>query len=114
MATQKITPCLWFDGNAEEAANFYVSVFPNSRVDAVVRAPGDYPSGGGADWSSTTSGAGPREFRANIPAGIPSIAQWPPDRSRFACRWLVPLCPARLVCTGFRSWQARSDAAGAG
>ena len=40
-----ITPCLWFDGNAEEAANFYVSVFPDSRVDAVHRSPGDYPAG---------------------------------------------------------------------
>jgi predicted 3-demethylubiquinone-9 3-methyltransferase (glyoxalase superfamily) len=29
---QKITPCLWFDGQAEEAAKFYVSVFPNSRI----------------------------------------------------------------------------------
>ena len=29
---QKITPCLWYDDNAEEAAHFYVSVFPNSRV----------------------------------------------------------------------------------
>ncbi len=28
----KITPNLWFDGNAEEAANFYVSIFPNSKV----------------------------------------------------------------------------------
>ena len=45
MATQKITPCLWFDGNAEEAANFYASVFPDSRVDNVQRAPGDYPAG---------------------------------------------------------------------
>lgn len=40
-----ITPCLWFDGNAEEAARFYASLFPNSHVDAVHRAPGDYPSG---------------------------------------------------------------------
>lgn len=40
-----ITPCLWFDGNAEEAAEFYVSVFPDSRVDAVHRAPSAYPSG---------------------------------------------------------------------
>jgi 2-polyprenyl-6-hydroxyphenyl methylase/3-demethylubiquinone-9 3-methyltransferase len=37
--------CLWFDGNAEEAANFYASTFPDSHVDAVHRAPGDYPSG---------------------------------------------------------------------
>ena len=45
MTRQKITPCLWFDNNAEEAANFYVSLFPDSRVDTVQRAPGDYPSG---------------------------------------------------------------------
>jgi predicted 3-demethylubiquinone-9 3-methyltransferase (glyoxalase superfamily) len=42
---RSITPCLWFDGKAEEAANFYASVFPDSRVDAVHRAPSDYPSG---------------------------------------------------------------------
>jgi len=41
----KITPCLWFDGNAEEAANFYASILPDSHVDAVHRAPSDYPSG---------------------------------------------------------------------
>ena len=40
-----ITPCLWFDGKAEAAARFYVSVFPDSRIDGVHRAPGDYPSG---------------------------------------------------------------------
>jgi predicted 3-demethylubiquinone-9 3-methyltransferase (glyoxalase superfamily) len=40
-----ITPCLWFDGNAEEAATFYTSLLPESRVDAVHKAPGDYPSG---------------------------------------------------------------------
>jgi 2-polyprenyl-6-hydroxyphenyl methylase/3-demethylubiquinone-9 3-methyltransferase len=41
----KIAPCLWFDGQAEEAANFYASVFPDSRVKSVNRAPGDYPAG---------------------------------------------------------------------
>ena len=40
-----ITPCLWFDGNAEEAANHYVALFPDSRVDNVDRSPADYPSG---------------------------------------------------------------------
>ena len=45
----KITSCLWFDGNAEEAANFYASLLPDSRVDAVVRAPSDYPSGSAGD-----------------------------------------------------------------
>src|SRR5690349_24215598 len=34
---QKITPFLWFDNNAEEAANFYVSVFKNSKVLSVSR-----------------------------------------------------------------------------
>jgi len=32
-----ITPFLWFDGNAEEAANFYVSLFPNSKVSGISR-----------------------------------------------------------------------------
>ena len=44
-----ITPCLWFDGKAEEAARFYVSLLPNSRVDKVQRSPGDYPSGKAGD-----------------------------------------------------------------
>jgi predicted 3-demethylubiquinone-9 3-methyltransferase (glyoxalase superfamily) len=34
---QKITPCLWFDTQAEEAANFYTSVFKNSRIKQVSR-----------------------------------------------------------------------------
>jgi predicted 3-demethylubiquinone-9 3-methyltransferase (glyoxalase superfamily) len=32
-----IAPCLWFDGHAEQAANFYVSVFPNSGIGAISR-----------------------------------------------------------------------------
>ncbi|RAW06603.1 hypothetical protein DKQ62_13175 [Halomonas elongata] len=40
----RITPFLWFDGQAEEAASFYVSVFPDSRIERVVRAPTDTPS----------------------------------------------------------------------
>jgi len=36
-STQKITPVLWFDGNAEEAATFYVSIFQNSKVLSVTR-----------------------------------------------------------------------------
>ena len=41
----KNTICLWYDKDAEEAARFYASVFPDSAVTAVHRAPGDYPSG---------------------------------------------------------------------
>ena len=38
-----ITPMLWFDGNAEEAARFYTSRFPNSHIDKVVKAASDTP-----------------------------------------------------------------------
>ncbi|MGN6525551.1 MAG: VOC family protein [Burkholderiaceae bacterium] len=41
----KNTICLWFDGTALDAATFYAETFPDSRVDAVHRAPGDYPAG---------------------------------------------------------------------
>ena len=34
---QKITPFLWFDGKAEEAVNFYVSIFKNSKVGSITR-----------------------------------------------------------------------------
>lgn len=39
----KIIPCLWFDGKAEEAAGFYVSLLPNSRIDRIRRLPMDTP-----------------------------------------------------------------------
>lgn len=40
MATlQKISPCLWFDSNGEEAARFYVTLFPNSKVTHVTKYP---------------------------------------------------------------------------
>ena len=45
----KNTICLWFDKDAEEAANFYAATFPDSRVTAVHRAPADYPSGKAGD-----------------------------------------------------------------
>jgi predicted 3-demethylubiquinone-9 3-methyltransferase (glyoxalase superfamily) len=47
METQmaKITPCLWFERDAEEAAKFYTSLLPNSRVGKVWHSPADTPSG---------------------------------------------------------------------
>ena len=45
MTAAKNTVCLWFDKTAEDAANFYAATFPDTRVSAVHRAPGDYPSG---------------------------------------------------------------------
>ena len=41
----KISPCLWFDGQAEEAALFYTSLFPNSHVTSVERSAAETPSG---------------------------------------------------------------------
>lgn len=45
MTMAKNTICLWYDGDAEEAARFYAATFPDSSVGAVHRAPSDYPSG---------------------------------------------------------------------
>jgi len=45
----KMTACLWFNKNAEEAAKFYAATFPDSRVVAVHKAPADYPSGKAGD-----------------------------------------------------------------
>lgn len=43
--SSKNTICLWYDGGAVEAANFYADTFPDSAVGAIHRAPGDYPGG---------------------------------------------------------------------
>jgi predicted 3-demethylubiquinone-9 3-methyltransferase (glyoxalase superfamily) len=41
----KISPCLWFNRDAEEAATFYTSLLPNSAITKVVKSPADYPGG---------------------------------------------------------------------
>ena len=45
----KNTICLWYDRDAEAAARFYAGIFPDSSVEAVQRAPADYPSGKAGD-----------------------------------------------------------------
>ncbi|MBX7137834.1 MAG: VOC family protein [Oligoflexia bacterium] len=45
MTDAKNTICLWYNGDAEEAAHFYANTFPDSAVGAVHLAPGDFPSG---------------------------------------------------------------------
>lgn len=49
MADRKLTTVLWFDKDAEEAAQFYAQTFPDSSVDSVQRAPSDFPSGKAGD-----------------------------------------------------------------
>jgi predicted 3-demethylubiquinone-9 3-methyltransferase (glyoxalase superfamily) len=41
----RISPCLWFDGEAEEAANFYVSLLPDSKIERVQKNVMDSPAG---------------------------------------------------------------------
>lgn len=43
--TPKNTICLWFEKDAESAANFYAAIFPDSKVTAVFHAPDDFPGG---------------------------------------------------------------------
>jgi 2-polyprenyl-6-hydroxyphenyl methylase/3-demethylubiquinone-9 3-methyltransferase len=61
--TSKNTICLWFNGTALEAAQFYAKTFPDSEVKAVHRAPADYPAGKEGDVLTV-------EFTV---AGIPCI-----------------------------------------
>lgn len=49
MTTPKNSVCIWYDRDAEAAARFYAETFPDSSVDAVQRAPADFPSGKAGD-----------------------------------------------------------------
>ena len=58
---QKITPYLWFDNNAEEAMDFYVSLFPDSEILSVTRLPEGTPGPAGQVMTATFQLAG-QEF----------------------------------------------------
>jgi predicted 3-demethylubiquinone-9 3-methyltransferase (glyoxalase superfamily) len=45
----QVTICLWYDKDAEEAAQFYAKTFPDSKVGATTKAPSDYPNGKAGD-----------------------------------------------------------------
>ncbi|MGH9367899.1 MAG: VOC family protein [Thermoanaerobaculia bacterium] len=62
---QKITPFLWFDGKAEEAMNFYVSIFKNSRVLSVSRYGDAGPGPKGTVMSATFQLEGQEFFALN-------------------------------------------------
>ena len=57
--TPKNTICLWYDSDALDAANFYAETFPDSQVNAVHRAPGDYPGQGEGHRDPGQGGHGP-------------------------------------------------------
>ncbi len=50
---QKITPFLWFDNNAEEAVNFYTSIFKNSKIESVSRYGDNGPAPQGTMMTAT-------------------------------------------------------------
>ncbi|HUQ43788.1 MAG TPA: VOC family protein [Candidatus Limnocylindria bacterium] len=60
----KITPCLWYDGTAHEAAKFYTSLFPDSRIVSIDRAAADNPSGEKGDVITVQFELGGRSFLA--------------------------------------------------
>src|SRR5882672_1651539 len=62
---QKITPFLWFDGNAEEAANFYISIFKNSKMGKISRYGDAGPGPKGSAMSVTFQLEGQEFFALN-------------------------------------------------
>jgi predicted 3-demethylubiquinone-9 3-methyltransferase (glyoxalase superfamily) len=62
---QKITPFLWFNDQAEEAANFYVSVFKNSKVTRITRNGSNGPGPAGSVMSTTFQLDGQEFFALN-------------------------------------------------
>lgn len=125
---KSIVPCLWFDANAEEAATFYVSLLPESRIDAVHRAPADYPSGkagavltveftllgrpflglnGGPRFAfnEAVSFQIPVETQAEVDrlsdalSAVPAAEQCGWVKDRFGLSWqIVPVQLVRLIC----------------
>ena len=94
--TSKNTICLWFDNNAHEAARFYAATFPDSKVTAVHKAPGDYPGGKAGDELMV-------EFTVG---GIPCIGINGGRRSSTARRFpsrSLPTTRKRRTATGTRS-----------
>jgi predicted 3-demethylubiquinone-9 3-methyltransferase (glyoxalase superfamily) len=71
---QRITPFLWFDGKAEEAMNFYVSVFKNSKIVGVTRYPEGAPGPQGTVMTGTFQLDGQEFFALN---GGPQFAFTP-------------------------------------
>ena len=105
---QKITPFLWYSTEAEEAASFYASVFPDSRVVRVVTMPSDSPSGPPGSVKIV-------EF-VLLGQAFTAMSAGPLDPFNHAISFVVTASPRpRSIATGTRCWPtaaARSSAAG--
>ena len=102
----KISPCLWFDGEAEEAANFYVSLLPDSRIEKVQKNSIDSPAGkAGSVLVVEFTLAGQRFMALNGGSGS-NTPMRSPSRST------APIRPRSIAC-GTRCWPmaARPNAA---
>ncbi|WP_020178661.1 VOC family protein [Methylopila sp. M107] len=132
----KISPCIWFDKDAEEAANFYVTLLPDSRIDRVTRSPGDYPGGrsgdvllveftlGGQTFQGL-NGGNKIEFNDAVSLSIDCEDQAETDRvwarilenggTEIQCGWIHDRWGVRwqIVPHGFEDFLAGPDAAGA-
>lgn len=73
--TQAITPCIWMDGTAEEAAHFYVGLFEDSRIDRITRYTADQP------------------FPPNFPAGTAMLVNFTINGQPFATLNGGPMFP---------------------
>ena len=106
--TAKNTLCLWYDKHALEAATFYASIFPDSEVKAVRRAPRDYPSGHQGDVLTV-------EFTV---LGIPCLGSTAVPPSRTAkpsrSRWPPTTRKKPTACGTLSSATAAAKASAAG
>jgi predicted 3-demethylubiquinone-9 3-methyltransferase (glyoxalase superfamily) len=66
-----VSTCLWFGKDAEAAVRFYVSLVPNSRIDTVMHAPGDWPGGKAGEVILVTFTLGGQNFQA-LNGGTPA------------------------------------------
>src|SRR5438045_1266070 len=85
--TPKNTICLWFDKDAAEAASFYASTFPDSKVTAVHKAPSDFPGGKAGDVRQV-------DRRVLVP-GEPDVPNLPGFRAASTASCAPPLAKIR-------------------
>jgi predicted 3-demethylubiquinone-9 3-methyltransferase (glyoxalase superfamily) len=64
ISTLKVSTCLWFERDAEEAVTRYVALVPDSRIDHVQRAPGPWPAGAAGDVILIAFTLGGQSFQA--------------------------------------------------